>query len=131
VIGPEKDQPLGISSLFVCKDDQIAGLTHLLTLGVRVMTMDDDGTMMEWQVRRSLQAAGVRMAGLYPGNPKQPTDRPTTVGMLAAVARMMITLTVVTWHGQTSAMLSPLPPLLREILRHLHLPLSLYTDLVT
>ena len=34
-----KDQPLGIRPLFVHRDDQVRGLTHLLTLALRVLTL--------------------------------------------------------------------------------------------
>jgi transposase len=34
-----KDQPLGIRPLFVRRDDQIQGLTHLVTLALRVLTL--------------------------------------------------------------------------------------------
>ena len=34
-----KDQPLGIRPLYVRRDDQIQGLTHLVTLALRVLTL--------------------------------------------------------------------------------------------
>ncbi len=34
-----KDRPLGISPLYVRNDDQITGLTRLLTLALRILTL--------------------------------------------------------------------------------------------
>ncbi len=118
-----KDRPLGLSPLFVRNDDQLIGLTQLLTLGVRTLSV------IELQTQRGLQADDTQLAGLYAGNPKQATDRPTAVAILTAIARMEITLTVITWHGHTAAHLTPLPPLLVQVLRYLQLPITLYTDL--
>lgn len=120
-----KDQPIGISPLFVRNDDQIIGLTHLLTLGVRVLSL------IELQVQRGLQAEGVPLAGVYAGNPKQATDRPTALALLQAIARMEITLTRMTWPEQTLTHLTPLPLLLVQILNYLRLPTTLYTNLAT
>lgn len=43
-----KDRPIGIRPLYVRRDDQIIGLTHLLTLALRV------STLIETQVRQGL-----------------------------------------------------------------------------
>lgn len=118
-----KAEPLGISPLFVHNTDQIIGLTHLLTLGMRVLLL------LEIQTRRGLAAEGVAMAGLYPGNPKQATTTPTAVAMLRAISRMELTLTVWSWQGESSTQLTALPPLLTQILRYVNLPPTLYTDL--
>ncbi len=52
------DLPLGLSPLFVWKEDQIIGLTRLLTLALRVLTL------LETQVRRELEQAHDPVAGL-------------------------------------------------------------------
>ena len=75
-----KDRPLGISPLYVRRDDQIIGLTRLLTL-------------IETQVRHGLARAGAPLAGLYEGQSRRTTERPTGVRLLKAVARAEITLT--------------------------------------
>lgn len=118
-----KSEPLGISPIFVHKDDQIAGLTHVLTLGVRVQLL------LEIQVQHALQAANTSIAGLHPGLPKQATTHPTARALLDAIERMTITLTVMQL-GQTRVVhITPLPPLLIQLLSYLGLPASLYTDL--
>ncbi len=82
-----KDRPLGISPLYVRRDDQIIGLTRLLTLALRLLTL------IETQVRHGLARAGAPLAGLYEGQPRRTTERPTGVRLLKAVARAEITLT--------------------------------------
>ena len=51
-----------IAPLFVKLNDQIEGLTYLLTLGVRVLTV------MEFVLRRSLQTDQTKVPGLHPEN---------------------------------------------------------------
>jgi transposase len=62
-----KDQPLGIQPLFVREEEQIVGLTRLLTIALRVLTLS------ELQVRSGLAEAEERLIGLYEGQPKRPT----------------------------------------------------------
>ena len=54
-----KDRPIGIRPLYVRRDDQIIGLTLLLTLALRRLTL------IESQVRRELAQAGEVLSGLY------------------------------------------------------------------
>ena len=82
-----KDQPLGIRPLYVRRDDQIQGLTHLVTLALRVLTL------FEVLVRRGQEQSGEKLKGLYPGQAKRTTDRPTAKRVLEAIARAEITLT--------------------------------------
>lgn len=118
-----KDLPLGLSPLFVWKDDQIKGLTRLLTLGLRLMTL------LATEVRHGLEHTRETVAGLYEGQPTRRTDHPTGKRILQAFARAQITLT----HAQVGAVdfwhLTPLLPLHEQLLWHLHLPASLYTGL--
>jgi transposase len=52
-----KGQPLGIRPLYVHRDDQVRGLTHLLTLALRVLTL------FEVLVRRGQDQDGKDLAG--------------------------------------------------------------------
>jgi transposase len=119
-----KDQPLGIRPLYVWRDDQIRGLTHLVTLALRVLTL------FEWLVRRGQEQSGEKLRGLYPGLPKRTTERPTGKRVLEAISWAEITLTLVEdgedryWH------LSPLPELLKQVLGYLGLAEAVYTRLV-
>ena len=142
-----KDLPLGLSPLFVWKEDQIKGLTRLLTLGLRLLTL------IEIQVRQELAQEQTTVAGLYEGQPHRATDRPTGKRILKAFARAQITWTwvetvtfpesplpdrpgagagspgpeaAVTWKV---AHITPLSPLLERLLHYLRLPPSLYSAL--
>jgi transposase len=115
--------PLGLSPLWVWRDDQIKGLTRLLTLALRLLTL------IETQVRRGLEQAGEAVAGLYEGQPTRPTNRPTGKRLLKAFARAEITLTEVRVNASRYWHLTPLSPLHEQLLRYLRLPASLYTAL--
>lgn len=118
-----KGGPVGIDPIFVRKDDQITGLTHLLTLAVRIESL------IEVQVARGLQQEGKEIKGLYPGLPKKGTDHPTAVSLLKAIDRQEVTLTRAELNGNRSFHLSPLPEWLPDVLRYLHLSPTLYSDL--
>jgi transposase len=118
-----KDLPLGLHPLFVWKEEQIKGLTRLLTLALRLLTL------LETQVRRGLEQTQEPLAGLYEGSPTRTTERPTGMRILKAFARAQLTLTRVEMGGRSSWHLTPLSSLHEQLLRHLHLPMSLYTAL--
>jgi transposase len=118
-----KDLPLGLNPLFVWKEEQIKGLTRLLTLALRLLTL------LETQVRRGLEQTRKSIAGLYEGSPTRTTERPTGTRILQAFARAQITLTRMEMGASISWHLTPLSPLHEQFLRHLHLPTSLYTAL--
>jgi transposase len=118
-----KDRPLGIRPLLVRSDDQITGLTHLLTLALRLMTL------ITTTVRRSLRDTGETLVGLIEGQKSRATDRPTARRLLRAFHRQEITLIRIRGPGQHLNHLAPLPPLLSAILRHLGLADNIYTDL--
>ncbi|HSU83066.1 MAG TPA: DUF4277 domain-containing protein [Thermoanaerobaculia bacterium] len=98
-----KDEPLGIRPFSVRRDDQILGLTHLVTLALRALML------FEVLVRRGQEASGEKLPGLYPGQAKRVTDRPTAKRALEAIARAGITLTRVESDGGIRWHLTPLP----------------------
>jgi len=118
-----KDQPLGIQPLFVREEEQIVGLTRLLTIALRVLTLS------ELQVRSGLSEREEALSGLYEGQPNRATAYPTAGRCLKAISRMEITATrvesgdAVQWH------VTALPPLLKRIIKLLHLSPTLYTRL--
>jgi transposase len=119
-----KDRPLGIQPLYVHREEQIVGLTRLLTLGMRLVTI------METQVRRRLAEAGETLAGLYVGQPRHETAQPTAARLLKAFVQAEITLTRVGIGGEEHWHLTPLTGLLTRVLDCLGLAPSLYTRLV-
>ena len=118
-----KDRPLGISPLYVRRNDQIIGMTQLLTLGLRLQAL------LEMQLRQQLAGAGEKLAGLYEGQPKRTTDQPTATRVLKAFVRAEITLTRIERDERHCWYVTPLPELLQRILRYLGLPVSVYTGL--
>jgi transposase len=119
-----KDQPLGIRPLYVHRDDQIRGLTHLVTLGLRVLTL------FEVLVRRGQQQSGEKLQGLYPGLPKRTTDRPTGKRVLEAISWEEITLIQVECEEGRRWHLNSLPKLVKQVLGYLGLSEEVYTRLV-
>lgn len=115
-----KDDPIGISPLFVQTDIQIKGLTHLLLLANRLLSE------IELRVRSSLKAKGETLVGLKLGAPKQETSTPTATNILEKVAREEITLTRITMKGRVSYHMTPLPAVVEKILTHLGLDPSIY-----
>lgn len=65
-------------------EDKIKGLMFLLTIALRVFTL------MEFVVRRQLRQSQSSLAGLYDGNPKRSTDRPTAEQMLKAFRNLTL-----------------------------------------
>jgi transposase len=119
-----KDVPLGIRPLYVREDEQIIGLTRLLMIALRLLTL------FELTVRAGLAKAGEELPGLYEGQPNRKTARPTATRMLKAIARMGITLTQVMTGDDSRWHVSALPELLLRILELAGLSSSLYTRLV-
>jgi transposase len=119
-----KDEPLGIRPFYVRRDDQILGLTHLVTLALRVLTL------FEVLVRRGQERSEEKLAGLYPGQAKQVTETPTAKRVLEAIARAPITLTRVESGGEVRWHLTPLPNLVKRVLSYLGLSDAVYTRLV-
>jgi transposase len=118
-----KDQPLGIQPLFVREEEQIVGLTRLLTIALRVLTLS------ELQVRSGLAEAEEMLRGLYEGQPQRGTEYPTAGRCLKAISRMEITATRVESGEDVQWHVTDLPPLLRRIMKLLHLSPTLYTHL--
>jgi transposase len=98
-------------------------MVRLLSLALRVLTV------VEHVVRRQLQVAGQTLSGLYAGNPKRQTARPTTERLLKAFRG--ITLTIVQLPEQVIRHVTPLSELQRHILDLLGLPISVYENLTS
>jgi transposase len=122
-MGRLKGQPLSLTPMYLQRDDHATGLIRLLSIGLRVLTL------LEFVVRRRLAAEGTQLAGLYAGNPKRATVRPTAERLLEAFRD--ITLTVIQEPHQTRRHLTPLSNLQQRILILLGFSLDIYTRLCT
>jgi transposase len=118
-----KDIPLGIRPLYVREDEQIIGLTRLLMIALRLLTL------FELTVRAGLAKAVEELPDLYDGQPKRKTARPTATRMLKAIVKMGITLTLAIAGDDSHWYVSPLPPLLLRLLDFIGLSPTLYTGL--
>jgi transposase len=118
-----KDRPLGISPLWVRCEDQIIGLTLLLTVALRLLTL------FEVLVRQGQAQRKEPLRGLYPGQAGRKTDRPTGVRVLGAIARLEMTLTRISGPDGDHWYISPVPQLLERVLEYLDLSPALYRRL--
>jgi transposase len=118
-----KDKPLGIRPLFVKLPEQVLGLTRLLLIALRVLTL------MEIVLRAELAASGEKLAGLHEGQKNKKEGKPTAKRMLKAVSGLEMTLSLIEMGERQWWYLPALPHLLARVLELLGLPTSLYTNL--
>jgi transposase len=118
-----KGRSLSLRPVWVSREDHAVGLTHLLTLGARVLAV------VEYQARQKLQQAGQRLTGLFPGQPKRATDQPTTERLLTVFDHII--LTTIRTGRQVQRFLTPLSGLQQTVLRHLDCPRNLYSQLAS
>jgi transposase len=101
--------------IFLANEDRIIGLMFLLTIALRCFTL------IEFQVRRSLQTLQTHLAGLYAGNPKRKTERPSAEQLLKAFVGMTLY-----YHRDGTTEITPLNNLQRHILALMKFPQSIY-----
>ena len=96
-------------------EGRIRGLMFLLTIALTLFTL------MEFVVRRQLTESEQSISGLYSGNPKRSTFRPTAEQLLAAFADLTLYL-----YPDGSTEISSLNSLQRQILNLMKIPESIY-----
>ena len=116
-----KTRNLRIRPVYLADERRIAGLTWLLCLALRVLTLT------EYRLRTALQRRGEALAGLNPASRAQTTSRPTTERVVAAFQN--ITRTAIALPGTTLTHVTPLTPVQAHILALLDLPADLYDRL--
>jgi len=119
--GRLKGRPLSLTPMYLERDDHATGLIRLLSIGLRVLTL------LEFTVRRRLVQEGTELAGLYAGNPKRTTARPTAERILEAFQD--ITLTLIQEPYRSLRHLTPLSELQQRILTLLDFSPNIYTRL--
>lgn len=120
--GRLKGKPLSLTPMYLEKDDHATGLVRLLSIGLRILSL------LEFSVRRSLQQTQTKISGLYAGNPKRATKRPTAERLLSAFKDII--LTVIHEPESVSYYLTPLSDTQSRILALLGFDDSLYLSLV-
>ena len=118
-----KGKMLSIAPLYVQRDDHAQGLFHLLSLAARLLALGD------YTARQALTEQQAELSGIYPGNPKRATPRPTMERMLEVFDN--INLSIVYLAEQTLWQVTPLTAVQKRILSLLGLSTTLYTDWTT
>jgi len=112
-----------IAPLFVKLNEQIEGLTYLLTLGVRVLTVT------EFVLRRSLEKDQASLPGLHPENKQKRADKPTAERILKAFSAISLTIIKTAAGEDILRRLTPLSGLQEDVLQRLGLGAVLYGQL--
>jgi transposase len=120
--GRLKGKPLSMTPMFLQSDERAAGLIHLLSIGLRMLTL------IEHRVRQQLAEINATLAGLYAGNPKRTTERPTAEAMLQVFKG--IHLSVVSIGEQVLFHVTPLSEVQQKILSLFDFSTDIYTRLV-
>lgn len=94
---------------------RITGLMFLLNIALRVFTL------MEFVVRQALIDTQQSLSGLYDGNPKRKTDRPSAEKMLKAFCNLTLY-----FLPDSTIFITPINDLQKQILCLMKMPSSLY-----
>jgi transposase len=117
-----KGRSLGLTPLYLQDEERIQGLVHLLSLGLRVLSL------VEWQVREQLRKEKVPLREIYDGQPGRKTMRPSAELLLRAMRT--ISVSVVQVGDQVYVLLSPLSQVQKKLLQLWGMPSNLYEQLV-
>ncbi|WP_143855737.1 IS1634 family transposase [Nostoc sp. 'Peltigera membranacea cyanobiont' 232] len=101
--------------IYFQNEDRITGLMFVLNIALRVFTL------MEFVVRQALQLTQQSLAGLYDGNPKRKTNRPSAERMLQAFCHLTLY-----YLPDSTIFITPLSELQKQILSLMKMPESLY-----
>lgn len=94
---------------------RITGLMFLLNIALRVFTL------MEFVVRQALIETEQFLTGLYDGNPKRKTNRPSAERMLKAFCNLTLY-----FLPNSTIFITPINALQKQILSLMKMPLALY-----
>ena len=119
--GRLKGKPLSLTPMYLQSDQRATGLLRLLSIGLRILTL------LEWSCRQRLADSKATVAGLYAGNPKRTTNRPTAEALLGAFQN--IHLSLVTIGQELHRHVTPLSELQKRLLTLLDLSPELYEQL--
>ncbi|MEH2031020.1 MAG: hypothetical protein V7K67_15375 [Nostoc sp.] len=101
--------------IYFQNEDRITGLMFVLNIALRLFTL------MEFVVRQALQQTQQSLAGLYDGNPKRKTNRPSAERMLQAFCHLTLY-----YLPDSTIFITPLSELQKQILSLMKMPESLY-----
>ena len=101
--------------IYFQNQNRITGLMFLLNIALRVFTL------MEFVVRQALQQTQESFQGLYDGNPKRKTDRPSAEQMLKAFCNLTLY-----FLPDSTVFITPINQLQKQILSAMKMPEFLY-----
>ncbi|BAZ69371.1 hypothetical protein NIES4106_60790 (plasmid) [Fischerella sp. NIES-4106] len=101
--------------IYFQNQNRITGLMFLLNIALRVFTL------MEFVVRQALQQAQESLQGLYDGNPKRKTDRPSAEQILKAFCHITLY-----FLPDSTIFITPINDVQKLILSLMKMPESLY-----
>ncbi|MBI4551132.1 MAG: IS1634 family transposase [Candidatus Latescibacteria bacterium] len=113
-----KGTPLSLTPLYLTTPERIVGLIRLLMLAMRTLTL------VEFQVRKTLEKTGHLLRGLYPGQPGRANPRPTAEVILRAFGN--ITLTRIREGPRWRVHITPLTPLQQQLVQLAGFQTSIY-----
>ena len=112
-----------ISPLFVRNQDQIIGMTRLLMLALKILTL------MTAEIRSNMKKDNIILEGIYAGQPKRQHPFPTAQSILQYFSRQDIALIGVKMDGGWKWDITPLTCMCQIILKLLRISES-YNNLV-
>jgi transposase len=113
--------PLSLTPMSLQRGDRTTGLIGLLSVGLRVLTL------LKFVVRQRLTAQRTVLIGLYGGNPKRTTARPTSERLLEC--SQGLTLTIIRESRRRRSHLTPLSRVQQRILALLDFSVDFYLRL--
>jgi transposase len=116
-------KPLSLSAMDVQSDRRTTGLVRLLSIGLRILIL------LEFQIRQRLADTHEQLAGLYAGNLRPTTQRPTAEALLDAFKPIHVSIILL--EQQLYRHLTPLSALQQHILSLLDFSPQLYEQLYT
>lgn len=126
--GRFKGRVLGLAPLFLKIDLHVAGLIHLLVIGLRLLCLTQH--IARCKLAEAKVESESQIKGLYAGQASRATTRPTTETMLDAFEGINLVIGK-DEKGQTVVWLAPLKDLQKRILSLLGFSQEIYLRLVT
>lgn len=114
---------INISPLFVRKQDQILGMTRLLILALKILTL------MTAEIRANMKKDNIVLKGLYAGQSARKHPSPTAQSLLEYFSRQNIALIGHKIGEVWQWIVTPLTDTCRSILKMLKIPESSYARL--
>jgi transposase len=115
-----KKSHLGISPLYLRKNERLKGITRLLSIGIRMMTL------LEYQICKKMKENQDSIKGLDISHPNKTTRTPTVQSIFKKFCREKIMLSRAIVNGNIYWGMTQVGDILRKVLDYLQIPLEIY-----